>query len=84
MTVNDKPMYITINDHEVSVHDDAIYVVELHDDTLLGMVEIDKTGDVYVYSGFAGHPHILSMAEVVSMIPASRHPEVVQVKAGAK
>lgn len=55
--------------------DGEIVVVETEDDAYLGTAEV-MDGHLVVRSGFRGHPVVLPLAEVQSVIPAQGHPDV--------
>lgn len=55
----------------------GLFVVELEDgQAYLGEVELSDD-EVTVYTGFVGRPPVLPRDEVVAIIPAAEHPDVV-------
>lgn len=53
-----------------------VFVVELDDgEVLLGHLAFGP-GTLTVFSGFAGRPRVLEQEDVVSVVPASTHPDV--------
>lgn len=56
-----------------------IYVVEtVHGEVWLG--QIRKTDEsITVYSGFNGRPPVIDLADVVEIVPADKHPDVVSL-----
>lgn len=54
----------------------GLHVVETDDDTFIGTVK-QTEGGLVLYTGFRGHPRHIRADEVVAIIPAERHPDVV-------
>ena len=52
-----------------------VVVVETEDDAYLGTAEV-QDGHLVVRSGHRGHPVVLLLSEVLSVIPAQGHPDV--------
>lgn len=61
-----------------------IWVLETEDDAFIGQIEVayGRTRwefTVTVYTGRLGRPPVVDAADIVRLIPASRHPDVVFV-----
>lgn len=61
-----------------------IWVLETEDDAFIGQIEVAYGATrwqftVTVYTGRNGRPPVVDAADIVRLIPASRHPDVVFV-----
>ena len=56
---------------------DGLFVIETADgDAFIGHLEFDRHA-VSVHNGFVGRPPVVSQDDILSIVPAAEHPDVV-------
>ena len=61
---------------DVAIAADGLFVLETTDgDAFLGSL-VFAAGGVVIHNGFVGRPHVVAQDDVVSIRPASEHPDV--------
>lgn len=63
--------------HDLASAADGLFVIETTEgEVFIGQLEFDKQA-VAIHSGFVGRPPVIAQQDVLSIVPAAEHPDVV-------